>query len=208
MIRRVFNDLGSVILAIALSVTVWVVAINEQNPRSKDTFPENIPVQVLSKAEGMVIFPEVVKNVKVTVRAPETSWDRLTTDKFEAWIDLEGLPAGRHDVEIQVTCSDRFVEILEKQPPEVSVRLEEYGKKELGVQAKVMDTPHLAYIDLTPVVTPSKATVSGPASMIDQVSELVAEIYLGGAKPKNNSARQKKSDGTGKDILARYLANT
>lgn len=182
MIRRVLNDLGSIALAVALAFTVWVVATNEQNPRSEDTFPENIPIQVLNKAEGLVIFPEVVKNVKVTVRASEASWGRLTADKFEAWIDLEGLPAGRHDVEIQVTCTDRFVEILEKQPPEVSVRLEEYKEKELGVQAKVMDTPHLAYIDRTPVVTPSKARVSGPASMVDQVSELVAEIYLRAAK--------------------------
>jgi YbbR domain-containing protein len=182
MIRRVLNDLGSIALAVALAFTVWVVATNEQNPRREDTFPENIPIQVLNKAEGLVIFPEVVKNVKVTVRASEASWGRLTADKFEAWIDLKGLPAGRHDVEIQVTCTDRFVEILEKQPPEVSVRLEEYKEKELDVQAKVMDTPHLAYIDRTPVVTPSKAKVSGPASMVDQVSELVAEIYLRAAK--------------------------
>jgi YbbR domain-containing protein len=182
MIRRVFNDLSLIALAIALAFAVWVVATSEQNPSIKEAFPENIPIQVLNKAEGLVIFPEVVKTVKVTVRAPEASWGRLTADKFEAWIDLEGLPAGRHDIEIQVTCTDRFVEILEKQPPEASVRLEAYKEKELGVQAKVMDTPHLAYIDRAPVVTPSKAKVSGPASMVDQVSELVAEIYLRAAK--------------------------
>jgi len=182
MIRRIFNDLGSVILAIALAFTVWVVATNEQNPSKKDTFPETIPVQVLNKPEGMVIFPEVVKNVRVVVRAPKTSWDRLTAEKFEAKIDLEGLPAGRHDVEIQVTCTDRFVKILEVQPPEVSVRLEKYREKELDVQVKVMDTPHLAYIDRMPVVVPSKAKISGPASMVDQVSELVAEVYLRAAK--------------------------
>ncbi|MBM4465193.1 MAG: hypothetical protein FJ014_06540 [Chloroflexi bacterium] len=182
MIRRVFNDFGSVALAIALAVTVWVVSVNEQNPSERDTFPETIPVQVLNKAEGMVIFPEVIKNVRVVVRAPKTSWDRLTAEKFEALVDLEGLPIGRHDVEVQVTCSDRFVNILEVQPPEVSVRLEEYKEKELGVKAKVMDNPPLGYVDRTPAVTPSAAKVSGPASMVDQISELVAEIYLGGAK--------------------------
>ncbi|MCK4451938.1 MAG: hypothetical protein KAX26_15240, partial [Anaerolineae bacterium] len=141
-----------------------------------------IPVQVLNKAEGMVIFPEIVKSVKVTVRTPQTSWDRLNVEKFEARLDLDGLPAGRHDVEIEVTCTDRFVNILEVQPPEVSIRLEEYREKELGVQARVMDNPPLGYVARAPAVTPSRAKVSGPASMVDQVSELVADIYLGGAK--------------------------
>lgn len=182
MIRRILNDFGSAALAIVLAVTIWVVATNEQNPSIRDTFPENIPVQVLNKPEGMVVFPEIVKNVRITVRAPQTSWDRLGAEKFEALVDLEGLPPGRHDVEIRVTCTDRFVNILEVQPPEVSIRLEEYMEKELDVQARIMDNPPLGYIDRKPAVTPSQAKVSGPASMVDQVSELVAEVYLGGAK--------------------------
>lgn len=202
MIRRVFNDFGSVILATILALTVWVVATDEQNPSIRDTFPETIPVQVLNKAEGMVIFPEVVKTARVVVRAPQTSWDRLSAEKFEALIDLTGLPAGRHDVEIQVTCTDRAVHILEVQPPEVSIRLEEYSEKELGVKAKVMDNPPLGYIDRKPAVTPSKAKVSGPASMVDQVSELVAEIYLGGVKEAversvDLSARNEKGQAVG-----------
>ena len=182
MIRRNLKDFSSVIWAILLAFTVWVVATNEQNPSTKKVFPEDIPVQVLNKAESMVIFPEVVKSIQVIVRAPQTSWDRLIAAKFEAMIDLNGLPAGRYDVEIQVTCTDRFVNILEVQPPEVSIRLEEYKEKELEVQATVMDNPPLGYVDRSPTVTPSQAKVSGPASMVDQVSELMAEIYLGGAK--------------------------
>jgi YbbR domain-containing protein len=202
MIRRVLDDFGSVALAIILAFTVWVVATNEQNPSIKEAFPEVIPIQVLNKAEGMVIFPDIIKNVRVTVRAPETSWERLTAEKFEAKIDLEGLPAGRHDVEIQITCADRFVKIVEKQPPEVSVRLEEHREKELDVQVKVMDNPPLAYIDRTPVVTPSKAKVSGPASMVDQVSVLVAEVYLRRAKetveqPVDLSARNEEGEAVG-----------
>ncbi|MEE8163474.1 MAG: CdaR family protein [Anaerolineae bacterium] len=202
MIRRVLNNFGSVALAIALAVTVWVVATNEQYPSMKGTFPETIPLQVLNKGEGMVIFADIVKTVKVIVQAPQTSWDRLSADKFEVVVDLEGLPAGRHDVEVQVTCTDRFVKILEVQPPEVSIRLEEYREKELAVQAKVMDNPPLGYIGRTPVVTPSKAKVSGPASMVDQVSELVAEIYLRGAKeaverPVDLLARNEEGEAVG-----------
>jgi len=55
-------------------------------------------------------------------------------------------------------------------------------EKELAVQARIIDNPPLGYIDRAPAVTPSTAKVSGPASMIDQVSELVAEVYLGGAR--------------------------
>ncbi len=182
MLRRILNDLGSVVLALTLAITVWVVATNEENPSIKDTFPDPIPVQVLNKPEGVVIFPEIVKTVRVTVRAPQTSWDRLTAEKFEAYVDLGGLPVGRHDVEIQVTCTDPAVRILEVEPPEVSIRLEEYKEKMLGVKARVMDNPPLGYINRPPTVSPSMAKVSGPASLVDQVSQLVAEVYLWGAK--------------------------
>jgi len=94
MIRRILNDFGSAALAIALAVTIWVVATNEQNPSIRDAFPENIPVQVLNMPDGMVVFPEIVKNVSITVRAPQTSWDRLGAEKFEALVDLEGCPLG------------------------------------------------------------------------------------------------------------------
>lgn len=202
MLRRILNDFGSVVLAITLAVTVWVVATNEENPSIKDTFPEPIPVQVLNKPEGTVIFPEIVKTVRLTVRAPQTSWDRLTAEKFEAYVDLGGLPVGRHDVEIQVTCTDPAVRVLEVQPPEVSIRLEEYKEKKLGVSARVMDNPPLGYIDRPPTVSPSMAKVSGPASLVDQVSQLVAEIYLWGAKETverqvDLSARNEKGEPVG-----------
>jgi len=47
--RRIMDNLGSGILALALATIVWIVAVNEENPIIEDVFKEPIPIQVVNK---------------------------------------------------------------------------------------------------------------------------------------------------------------
>ncbi len=170
------------LLALILAVIVWLVSANQENPSVRDTFPDPIPVEVRNKPAGMVVFGDVVDRVQVTIRAPRSSWDNLRSTSFQAWIDLTGLNADIHDVDVQVKCSDHAVQIIDKKPSKIAVRLEVLKEKQMEVKPVIVDSPPLGYIYRTPVVTPSKVTVRGPGSVVDQVESVVANIYLQGAK--------------------------
>jgi YbbR domain-containing protein len=180
------GNLGSAVLAVLLSLMVWVVAVNEGNPPRQDRFPSvGLPIEVVNKPEDLVLFDALDQRVTLTIRAPQTGWNDLRPSDFRAFIDLAELNAGVHDVEVQVRCpecSKKQVRILDLEPSQVSVRLEQVRRKEMEVQVNVLDSAAPSYIFRSPTVTPARVTVSGPRSQVDQVVSVVANVFLGGAK--------------------------
>lgn len=178
----IFNRVGTALLALILAVIVWVVSVNQENPSITDVFPELVPVEVRNQPEGTIIFGEMVDRVQVTIRAPRTSWDNLRVSSFQAWIDLAGLSPDIHNVDVQVRCSDNAVTIVDKKPSKIAVRLENVKEKLVDVKVTVVDGAPLGYIYRAPSVSPRQVLVRGPASVVDQVQSVVADVYLQGAK--------------------------
>jgi YbbR domain-containing protein len=188
VIQRLLDHLGTLALAFILAIVVWVMAMNQENPilrdtfLLRDTFQDPILIEAINKPEGLVLFGEITDSTWVTLQAPESSWNDLSLSKFQAQIDLAGLEPGRHDLPIQVTCSDPRVRILERKPDRITVRLEPLATKGVPVVIDVPDSPPLGYVDRPSVTTPPTVTVSGPASIVDQVVNVAGEVRLYGAK--------------------------
>jgi YbbR domain-containing protein len=182
MLHRLLNNVGSIILALVLAIVVWVVAANEENPIVEDVFSEAVPIEIVNQPEGTIIFGEVTDTVQLTLRASQASWNDLSVNKFRAQVDLAGLGTGVHDLEVQVTCSDDSVRIVEKKPEKTTVRLEELKEKEVEVKVNVLDNPPLGYSARPASATPSKVTITGPAPMVDQVVTAVVDFFLRNAK--------------------------
>jgi YbbR domain-containing protein len=181
-LRRIGSKIGTIGLALVLAVIVWAVAVNQEDPSIQDVFPEPIPIEIRNQPPGTVLFGEVEDNVQVTIRAPRTSWENLRANSFQAWIDLKDLEPDIHNVEVEVKCSDPAVMIVSERPSKVAVRLEPLKEKLLEVKATVMDAPPLGYVYRAPTVTPKQVMVRGPATAVDQVQTVSADIYLQGAK--------------------------
>lgn len=182
MLRRLLNNVGSIISALVLAAVVWVVAANEENPIVEDVFSEAIPIEIVNQPEGTVIFGDVVNKVQLTLRASQTSWAELSVNKFRAQADLAGLDVGVHDVEVRVTCSDNSLRIVGKKPEEITIRLEKLKEKEVDVKVNVLDSPPLGYVARPASVTPSKVRIKGPSPMVDQVITAAVDFFLRGAK--------------------------
>ena len=182
MVRRMLQSLSTMLLSIILATMIWFVAVREQNPPVEDTYPQSIPLEVVNLPAGTTSFGEVPDRVSLRLRAPQSSWDELTPAKFRAWIDLEGLAPGLHDVPVNVEVSDRAVVVVEPRPSSVNVRLEPLVQNQFPVEVEVLDSAPLGYIARTPAVDPITVTVSGPETLVDQVVQVWSEVYLRGAK--------------------------
>jgi YbbR domain-containing protein len=182
MLHRLLNNVGSIILALVLASVVWVVAANEENPIVEDVFSEAVPIEIVNQPEGTIIFGDVVNAVQLTLRASQASWDELSVNKFRAQVDLAGRGTGVHDLEVQVTCSDDSIRIVEKKPEKTTVRLEELKEKEVEVKVNILDNPPLGYTARPASATPSKVKITGPAPMVDQVVTAVVDFFLQNAK--------------------------
>lgn len=182
MLHKVLQSLGTMVLSIILATMVWFVAVREENPPIEDDYRESINLEVENLPPGTIILGDVPDRVTLRLRAPQSSWDELAPAKFRAWIDLAGLSPGLHDAPVQIDVSDRSVVVVAKRPGSVNLRLEALAESQFPITVEVVDSAPLGYIARPPLLDPITATVSGPASVVNQVNQVWAEMYLRGAK--------------------------
>lgn len=178
------SNLGSALLALILAVAVWVVAMREENPRGWYSTP--IPVNRVGLGANLVVFGEATSQVRLEIRAPKQRWADLRVGDFTAWIDLAGMTAGQHDVRVQVKPPDPQVQILNVDPPVVSIRLEERRERAMPVRVNIMDAPAFGYDWLTPVITPTHVMVSGSAPWVDRIDSASVDLYFRGTRTTVN----------------------
>jgi YbbR domain-containing protein len=182
VLAKLWRNMSTLLLSIILATMVWFVAVREQNPPIEADYGHQIPLEVEGLPEGMVIYGEVPDRVALRLLAPQLSWDGLSPSKFRAWIDLEELAPGLHDLPVQVEVSDRSVSVVEKRPSTINVRLESLVEVELPINIDVMDSAPTGYVARTPITNPITATITGPETVVGQTDRVLAEVYLRGAK--------------------------
>ena len=178
--RRWLSSLGSAALALLLAVTVWLVAVREENPR--DWYGDLIPVSRTGLPENLSVFGDMVGQVRVEIRAPKNRWRDLQARDFAAWVDLSNVPSGEYDVKVQVRSPDPDVQVLAVNPSKVRVRLEERREKIVPVRVNIMDAPAFGYDWQTPVISPTQVTVSGSMPLVQQVESAAIDVYLRNAR--------------------------
>jgi YbbR domain-containing protein len=181
-IRSIFSHFTSLVIAFLLAVIVWSVATVEQNPSREGYFYDTLPVEIVNRADDLIVFQRTVERARVKLRASQASWDQLQPTSFRVRANVARLDVGQHRVAIQVQVSDPRVLVLAVEPPEVLVRLEQVKARTFDVRSEVLDAAPLGFTFRAPTVTPPQISVTGAAVLLDQVVETSADIYLRGAK--------------------------
>jgi YbbR domain-containing protein len=186
MLNSFLKSLSSIILSLMLATLVWIAAVREQNPPRKDNYDQNLPIEIISPATGLVTTDKLPETVRLQLLAPESSWSTLTPSKFKALLDLSQLSEGFNDVPIQVSVSDPQIKIIGQTPRDVSVNLQPEQTISLPVNIQIMDESPLGYVNRPPTADPPLVTIIGPASLISQVDEAVSEIFIRASKENVN----------------------
>ena len=181
--NRFADRLGTLLLSVVLALIIWLIATNQQNPVIQDVLEDRLPVSVRGLTGSIEPIQDLSElTAEVTIRSPEQSWETLDVSDFNAYIDLTGLPPGEHFVPVQANVVDTQVKIVSLNPPELRVDLDEVLEKELVVEALASGEPADNYVALAPIAVPVTVTVSGPATLVDQVTQATASVRLNEAK--------------------------
>jgi YbbR domain-containing protein len=181
-VRFFIKNFSSIFISLALAVLVWVAAVKEQNPPIENDYNQLIPIEVMPPSAGLINTTPLPEAVKLRLKAPDSSWTDLSPAKFKASIDLSALPAGLAEVPVKLELADPYVDIVEQQPANVSVNLEPLKTISMPVTVDVLDSAPLGYVARTPVANPPLVHLSGPATLIDKASRVVAEVFIRNSK--------------------------
>ncbi len=176
LLKKLAKDMPTFLTALALAITIWILAVNANDPVEKRTYPVGIPVEVVGLDSDLVITNEIPAEVTVSLSAPFSLWQTLidSPQLVHARIDLEGLEEGTYEENVLVEVDAKPVKVETVGPASVHLIIEPLYSKYLPIQLVQPSQPAVGYEVGEPVLSHSYATVSGPASLIAEVSEIRA----------------------------------
>lgn len=174
------GNLGALLLAFVLAVVVWASAVMAADPNVERS--RNVSIEVASLDPEMLLVGNVPTQVNVTLRAPTSISERMvnTPQAVRAWIDLTGLGAGTHEVNVHVHINEVFhpVRLLAQNPEQVTITLEPLITRSFPVKLEVSGEPAVGYQKGLPSRNPTFVTVSGPQSLVSRVQVVRAVLNI------------------------------
>ena len=178
--RKLTKIIPSLLTAIFLAVTVWIIAVTANDPTEDRVYPRSITVEVIGQDTGLVMISDLPSSITVTLNAPKSVWTELLSQQspVRAVIDLSGLDGGEHTVDLQVQVFARPVQVVSYAPKTIDVTLESFASRSVAVNLIRRGDPAVGYQAKTPVLSVQNATVSGPVSQVDKVKEVRATLDI------------------------------
>ncbi len=180
MLRWLTTNLRTFLLAFILALAVWVTAVTSADPDETDTLPAPVPIEFIGQDASLVQTASLPSSVQITLRAPRSVWEQIRADPsaVRAIVDMTGLAAGTHRLEVVVQVSVQPVRVLSVTPSTVNLVLEPLAFATLPVQLVVSGELAPGYQIGEVVLTPQKVDFFGPQSLVKQVASLQAAITL------------------------------
>ena len=185
MFRWLATNIRTFLLAFALALAVWVTAVTVANPDETQVYPNPIPIEFIGQDPGLImISSNVPQQVEITLRAPHSIWQSLLSreSSVRAIVDLTGLGAGTHLVNVQIQIDTRPVRMISVTPRSFNLTLEPQLTRTLAINLTLTGSPAIGYQVGNAVLDPTEVVISGAESLISQVNQIQATIDLTDAR--------------------------
>lgn len=182
--RRFAANIRTLLLALALGISVWISAVTSADPDEVRVYPNMIPLEIVGKDPTLIVTSEIPSEVEVTLRTPRSVWELLTAQEnsVQATLDLSGLSAGAHSVDIQLRVLARPYQIVLVNPETVTVILEPIATRPLPIDLSLSGLPAIGYQAGEVTINPTEVIVSGPESIVNQATRARVFLNLDGAR--------------------------
>ncbi|HEX7588840.1 MAG TPA: CdaR family protein, partial [Anaerolineae bacterium] len=138
MLRSIVGQLGSLVLAGILAITVWVVATNDANPSRRAFYTDALAIEFINRTDNLIVYHQSAETIRVELRAPQASWDQLRPGSFHVSADLRSLEAGEHTVNLDVRVDDSRAIVTSIEPKNIDVQLELVKSRQMDVRSDLL----------------------------------------------------------------------
>ena len=187
-LRWLFRNLSTLLLAFALAVVVWFSAETAANPNIEST--RSVPLEIDGLDPNMLVVSSPPAQVRVTLRSPSSVMTSLDSvdGSISAWVDVSGLEAGTYELEVKAKASETYgpVRISQITPQFVTLTIESLITRSIPVDLEISGEPAIGYEKGPASYTPTSVTVSGPASLVDQVTNALVTLDISDANETIN----------------------
>lgn len=164
------------ILALILSMALWVYVMGTQNPVIEDSYKVNVKRKNFS-AEYGVFFNEN-EEVKVILSAPRSYFIDYSEKDIRAYIDTSDYGEGEFDIPIETDFPKGF-ELIKISPETIHVTIEPIIERQMELQIILSGAPKPNTI-VKNIDAPKNIAVVGPKAKVNTVSQIVGYVGITG----------------------------
>ena len=180
MIGLLFRNWHIKLAAVAIA-TIFYTGIVFSGSIREETWTGSIPIQPVDQPQGWYLLePESLYVVSVDYRVPVQMLGRLSSESFQAVVDLREYDLGRagepQRLSVTVTADDG-VQVLDWSPRAVTITLDEVAARPVQVVVDHGAVPD-GYAVGTPRVDVRQVQVQGPRSVLNEVVQAVARVRI------------------------------
>jgi YbbR domain-containing protein len=165
--------------ALFLACVVWFVVSGPRRERvTERAFA--VPLSLAGVPRELVITTAVPDDVSVRLRGRVSDLRALSSKNLEVTLDMSWVQAGEAEVTLrsQAINAPPEVEVISIEPARLRFRVEPLRQRAVEIRPFVAGQPPTGYIAGQPTVDPERALVSGPASKILGLTEVVTERII------------------------------
>ena len=185
MQKWITNNLGLKILALFVSVGLWIIAININDPVSENTYTVNVTLLNTGVLYSAGKYFEVKDNsdrIKVVVRGTRTALSQFNQTDIVATADMSKITEDNLvPIELSTTKQSDKIEGIRSESQYVKLALEDVRRLQMPIEVKVLNDPADGYILGATQTSQNVVILSGPESIINQVESAAVEIDVSGA---------------------------
>ncbi|MBL8045118.1 MAG: TIGR00159 family protein [Anaerolineales bacterium] len=180
LLRAVWSSASMFVLSFLLAGLVWFIATSQANPFEERTLTNPLEVALVNLPQDLILVSADNTETNVTLRAPSSVLDRLSPELVAVSADLSTLGAGTYSVPLvgRVDASLTAARVTTLSPSTVIVTLERRASRELPIRVVRTGEPASGYEASQNRLAENFATVVGPTSAVDRVSEIIARVSL------------------------------
>ena len=172
--------LSTLFFSLFLAVVVWTLAVTADDPTEEHGYARPISISVEGLDEALTVVSIEPEIINLELSAPSSIWTRLNRDSslVTAKLDLNGYDVGTHSIAPDVNIDLSPVRVTNILPDEITVRIDAYLERELEVTLESMGNPATGFEADTPQLNTDAVIVSGPATEVETVESVLAEIDI------------------------------
>jgi YbbR domain-containing protein len=164
--------------SVALALILWALVTLREDPETNRAYAD-VPVQALSLDESLVILNEI-EPVRVELSGPRSDINPIDASALIANIDFSSVEEpGIYQLPISLVVPDG-VWRSEVVPATAAVEVERSESKPFRLAPVVSDLDENSLRTATVYPDDEQVTVTGPASLIDSIAEVVLPVEVSG----------------------------
>ncbi|HXI12796.1 MAG TPA: CdaR family protein [Thermoanaerobaculia bacterium] len=176
----IFSNLPSKLLALSLAVATWTVVSAPRRERVVE-LPFDVPLALVAVPKDLVVTTATRETISARLRGRLTVLRSLSAQNLAVTLDLSEYRAGDwiFTLRPQALNVPPEVEVVALEPTKVRLKLDPRRQKYVPIRPFLVgELPAGFTTDGVPEVIPEQALVSGPASLIRDVTEVATERII------------------------------